>query len=249
MRSCRALLDGEEVEHREGDHRTRIRLAHAFDDRYISRDGIPIYVAADGPRALEVAGRVGDGWITSLQFSDWMVNAPEVLSSSLAAVKSAAAGADRERADFYTICSAGFCVLDEGEAPTSTRALEYVGAYAMMPFHAYADNPALADFLPQPIRDRLDRYDRVLAALPVSRDRRHQEVHRGHLSHLLPGEAEVLTDEIVRMTTLTGTAGEIAATIQRARSSWPAEPYVEPTAASGAKRSAGLRRQDRTVAV
>jgi 5,10-methylenetetrahydromethanopterin reductase len=215
VRSCRALLDGEEVEHREADHHTQIRLAHAFDDRYISRESIPIYVGADGPRALEVAGRFGDGWITSLQFSDWMVNAQEVLRSSLAAVKSAAIEAHREREDFYTMCSAGFCVLDEGEAPTSTRALEYVGAYAMMPFHAYADNPAIADYLPRPIRDRLDVYDGVLAALPVSQDRRHQEVHRGHLSHLLPGEAEVLTDEIVRMTTLTGTAGEIAATVQK----------------------------------
>ena len=84
-----------------------------------------------------------------------------------------------------------------------------------MPFHAYADNPAIADYLPRPIRDRLDVYDGVLAALPVSQDRRHQEVHRGHLSHLLPGEAEVLTDELVRMTTLTGTAGEIAATVQK----------------------------------
>lgn len=213
-RTCRALLDGEEVEQREGNVRTYIRLRHTFDDRYILRDGIPIYIAADGPRALEVAGRVGDGWITSLQFSNWMVNAPEVMRSSLRAVRSAAAEAHREPADFYTMCSAGFCVLDDGEAVTSPRALEYVGAYAMMPFHAYADNPAIADYLPPPVQERLELYDRVLAALPVSPDRRYQDVHRGHLSHLLPGEAEVLTDEIVRMTTLAGTADEIAAMIQ-----------------------------------
>jgi hypothetical protein len=38
----------------------------------------------------------------------------------------------------------------------------------------------------------------------------YQEVHAGHLSHLLDGEAAVLTDEIVRMTTLIGTAEEIS---------------------------------------
>ena len=47
------------------------------------------------------------------------------------------------------------------------------------------------------------------------RSRRHQETHRGHLSHLLEGEAAVLTEEIVRMTTLTGTAEEIAAVLRR----------------------------------
>ncbi len=49
----------------------------------------------------------------------------------------------------------------------------------------------------------------MLARFSVPRDRRYQEVHRGHLSHLLPGEAEVLTDEVIRATTLTGTAAEI----------------------------------------
>jgi alkanesulfonate monooxygenase SsuD/methylene tetrahydromethanopterin reductase-like flavin-dependent oxidoreductase (luciferase family) len=212
--ACRGLLDGGEIEHREGHKRTCIRLRHGVDDRYVSRDGIRIYVAADGPRALAVAGRVGDGWITSLQFSNWMVNAPDVMRSSFEAVKTAAADSGRGFGDFYTMCSAGFCVLEEGEAPTSGRALEYIGAYAMMPFHAYSDNPAIAAYLPPPVQDRLELYERVLAALPVARDRRHQEVHRGHLSHLLPGEADVLTDDIVRMTTLTGTAGEIAAMIR-----------------------------------
>jgi alkanesulfonate monooxygenase SsuD/methylene tetrahydromethanopterin reductase-like flavin-dependent oxidoreductase (luciferase family) len=215
VNACRALLDGEEIEHREAHDSKYIRLSHGVDDRYVSRDGIPVYVAADGPRALDVAGRSGDGWITSLQFSNWMVNAPDVMRSSFGAVKTAAADAGRELGDFYTMCSAGFCVLEEGEAAASPRALEYIGAYAMMPFHAYADNPAIAAYLPPAVQDRLELYERVLAALPVSRDRRHQEVHRGHLSHLLPGEAEVLTDDIVRMTTLTGTASEIAAMIRK----------------------------------
>jgi phthiodiolone/phenolphthiodiolone dimycocerosates ketoreductase len=31
----------------------------------LSKGGIPIYVAATGPRALDVAGRYGDGWVTN----------------------------------------------------------------------------------------------------------------------------------------------------------------------------------------
>jgi hypothetical protein len=49
----------------------------------------------------------------------------------------------------------------------------------------------------------------------VPRDRLHQETHRGHLSHLLPGEEEVLTEDIMRSTMLVGTAPEIAAVLTR----------------------------------
>ena len=215
VRSCRDLLAGKEVAHRDGDQLSQIRLRHA-EDRYVDRESIRLCVAADGPRALAVAGESGDGWITTLQFSNYMSNSPDVFKASFETVRDSAAMAGRSLDDFYTMCSAGFCVLEEGESPTSPRVLEHVGAYAMMPFHAYADNPAVADHLPPPVRDRLDMYERhVLARFAVSRDRRYQETHRGHLSHLLPGEADVLTDELVRMTTLTGTPSEIVAVLRR----------------------------------
>jgi len=214
-RACRALLDGEEVLHQDAEHARYIRLRHA-EGRYVDTSHIPIYMAADGPRALAATGAQAEGWITSLQLSHYMETSVDVFTESFATVRRAADEAGRSMDDAYTMASAGFCVLDEGESPTSERALEYIGAYAMLPFHAYADNPGIADYLPPPIRDRLDVYEReVLARFDVAADRRYQETHRGHLSHLLEGEAEVLTDDIVRMTTLTGTAQEIARLLSR----------------------------------
>src|SRR6185437_16714553 len=82
-------------------------------------------------------------------------------------------------------------------------------------FHSYACHPEIAEYLPPPIRDRLEIYEReVLDRLPVARERIYQEVHAGHLAHMLDGEAAVLTEEIVRMTTLIGTAEEIAAQLR-----------------------------------
>ncbi|HUB76497.1 MAG TPA: hypothetical protein VL977_05535, partial [Solirubrobacteraceae bacterium] len=108
----------------------------------------------------------------------------------------------------YTIWSNTLCLLRPGERPTSQRVLRRVGAYAMMPFHSWADNPGIAEHLPHAVRERLELYEReVLARFPGPR---HSHTHRGHLSHLQPGEERVLTDEIVRMTTLTGDAEEIA---------------------------------------
>lgn len=210
VRDCKQLLAGEEVVHREGKTERLIRRTH-LEGRYVDAD-VPVYVAADGPRALALVGEQADGWITSLQYSSVMDNAAEVFAGSQARVLEAADAAGRTGFSPYSMWSVGFCVLAEGEPPTSGRALERIGAYAMMPFHAYADNPAIAEHLPPPVRERLPLYDKLLARFDD--DRRHQETHRGHLSHLLDGEAEILTDEIVRMTTLTGTADEIVAVLR-----------------------------------
>lgn len=212
---CRALLDGEEIVYREGRRERHIRFAHARDD-YVDTEGIPVYVAADGPKALAAAGQAGDGWIITLQYANVMRNAPDVFAGSLAALRAAAAEAGREDCPAYAMYSACICILEPGESAVSERALEHVGMAAMMPFHAYADDPSIAAYLPPPLQDRLEIYEReVLDKLPVPRDRVYQEHHRGHLSHLLPGEEKVLTDEIVRMTTLTGTAEDIAGILRR----------------------------------
>jgi alkanesulfonate monooxygenase SsuD/methylene tetrahydromethanopterin reductase-like flavin-dependent oxidoreductase (luciferase family) len=211
---CRALLRGEAATHREGKHEREIRFRHT-EGRYVDTDQpVPVYIAADGPKALAVAGEVADGWVITLQYANVMDNAAAVFSGSLAQVEAAASSAGRSLAEAYKMYSTCVCILQAGESAVSERALEHVGMAAMMPFHAYADHPEIAEFLPPPLQDRLEIYEReVLRRFGVPRDRVYQETHRGHLSHLLEGEAAVLTDEIVRMTTLTGTAEEIAAVL------------------------------------
>jgi len=215
---CRALLDGEEVLHKWGRYEQPIRFRHT-EGRYVDTEHhTPVYIAADGPKALAAAGAAADGLVVSLMYANTMSNAAEVFAGSLASVNAAAAAADRVIDDLYTMWSISVCVLEPGESPMSERALEHIGAGAMMPFHGYADDPTIAEYLPPPIRDRLDVYEReVLSRFGVPRDRIYQETHRGHLSHLLEGEAAVLTEEIVRMTTLTGTAEEIADVLRGVR--------------------------------
>jgi 5,10-methylenetetrahydromethanopterin reductase len=212
---CRALLDGDEALHREGDRDRFVRFGHK-EGLYVDLEHrIPVYVGADGPKALAVAGEIGDGWIVTLQYANVMDNAPEIFAGSLAQVQAAAEQAGRSLDGAYTIYSACVCVLEPGESAVSPRALEQVGMAAMMPFHAYADDPSIAAYLPPPLQERLEVYEReVLSRFRAPRDRAYQETHRGHLSHLLEGEPAVLTDEIVRMTTLTGTAEEIAGTLR-----------------------------------
>jgi alkanesulfonate monooxygenase SsuD/methylene tetrahydromethanopterin reductase-like flavin-dependent oxidoreductase (luciferase family) len=212
---CRALLDGEEVEHAWDGRRTPVRLRHA-GEIYVDTRDIPVYVAADGPKALAAAGAAGDGWVVTLQYSHLMQTGHEVFAASLAAVRDAARAAGREGFEPYTMLSAVTCILDEGESAVSERALAQAGPGAMLAFHAWACDRSIGPYLPPFIQDRLEIFQRaVLDRFDVTPDRVFQEVHRGHLSHLLPGEEEVLTEEIMRATTLTGTAQEIAGTLSR----------------------------------
>jgi len=213
---CRELLHGNEVPHRWGRHEKPVRFRQT-PGRYIDIDHpTPVYMAADGPRALAAVGEAADGWIASLMYANVMSDTAAVFSDAFAQVKAAARAAGRSADDLYTMWSISICVLEEGESATSPRALAQIGAGAMMPFHAYADDPRIGAFLPPPIRERLAVYEReVLSRLPAAdRARIYQETHRGHLAHLLEGEAAVLTEEIVRMTTLTGTAAEIATVLR-----------------------------------
>jgi alkanesulfonate monooxygenase SsuD/methylene tetrahydromethanopterin reductase-like flavin-dependent oxidoreductase (luciferase family) len=211
---CRALLRGEATRHRLTTSEREIRFRHA-PGTYIDPQDIPIYVGADGPKALQAAGESADGLVVTLQYSSVMTNAPEVFAGTLAAARQAAQAAGRSWDDVYTMWSIVHCILEPGEPATSPRALERVGAAAMMAYHSYACHPEIAEYLPPPIRDRLDLYEReVLSRLGVPRELVYQKVHDGHLSHLTDGEAAVLTDEIVRMTTLTGTVEEVAAVLR-----------------------------------
>src|SRR5260370_21909217 len=67
---CRKLLRGEEVMYREGKRERAIRFLHPNHGYINLKDPIPIHVAANGPKSLELTGEVGDGWITALSDPD-----------------------------------------------------------------------------------------------------------------------------------------------------------------------------------
>jgi probable F420-dependent oxidoreductase len=73
-----------------------------------SASRLPIWVAAYGPKALALAGEIGDGFI--LQLAD-----PDITAWSIAAVRQAAADAGRDPASI-TICVAAPAYVTDGSA-------------------------------------------------------------------------------------------------------------------------------------
>src|ERR1700690_4186602 len=71
---CRTLLDGGEAHHRWGRYERPVAFRQA-PGRYIDIEHrIPLYIAADGPKALAVAGEAADGLIVSLMYADVMAD-------------------------------------------------------------------------------------------------------------------------------------------------------------------------------
>src|SRR6185437_15256860 len=204
--SCRTLLRGDEVLFHEGERERWIRFLHP-DRGYINiKDPIPIHIAANGPKAIELAGELGDGWITTL-------SSPERLRNDLVHLRRGAERTGRSLANFPIMSMTTGCVLKPGESATSPRVVERVGPRAIVPLHAMWEGSAVTP--PWMPRGLWERYrDEYVAQMKTPEDRRYLEVHEGHLIYLKPGEEKYLDESFIRATTLTGTADEIVARLR-----------------------------------
>ncbi len=203
----RHLLKGEEVLYRDGKRERWIRFLHQ-DNGYINlKDPIPIHIAADGEKALELAGEIADGWLTV--FAD----APR-FRQKFDAVKKGAARAGRSVAKMPTAMLSTGCVLRDGESITSPRVVERVGPFAVVMLHALWEQSAVGEGLPAPLHKLWERYrDEYVTKMKTPADRRYLEMHEGHLIYLRPGEEKYIEESLVR-TTLTGRGEEIIARLK-----------------------------------
>ena len=203
----RKLLRGEEVLYREGKREQWIRFLHQ-DRGYINlKDPIPIHIAADGAKALELAGEIGDGWLTV------MADAPR-FREKFDLVRKGAERAGRSVAKLPTAVLTTGCVLRDGESITSPRVVERVGAFAIVMLHALWEQSAVGAGLQGPMLKLWERYrDEYVARMKTPADRRYLEMHEGHLIYLRPGEEKYVDENLVRFT-LTGRGDEIIARIK-----------------------------------
>ena len=133
----RTLLKGEEVMYREGGRERAIRFLHQNHGYINMKDRIPIHIAADGPKALELAGELGDGWLTVLS------NAQRFRQKRESVLKGAARAGKSVAGIPMTVLGSG-CVLRDGESMISPRVLERIGPFAVVFLHALWEACAVA---------------------------------------------------------------------------------------------------------
>ena len=166
-----------------------------------TRDPIPLYVAASGPRARGLKAKLGAGWIATSGDVGAMADMRERWQA-----------AGREAQPLVAVVMTGGAVLEEGEPADSARAVAQAGPRAAMLLHRAADAalaglPMMAS-MPPAIAETAAGYVE-LARRFTPQGAHYLENHRGHLMFVKPEERPFVTAELIRLTTFTATEKEL----------------------------------------
>ncbi|HWD58775.1 MAG TPA: LLM class flavin-dependent oxidoreductase [Stellaceae bacterium] len=219
IRVVAALLRDETVEAAIEGKKRLIRLLNPELGLVNTRDPVPLYIAATGPKARALTAKLGAGWI----------NTAGDAAGAAAGMREMAAlwrDAGREHAALDAVVLTGGAVLEPGEALDSDRVVAQAGPRAAMLLHRAADQalgglPPMAT-LPPALAEPIAGY--VETARQFRPQGAHYlENHRGHLMFVKPEERPFVTPELIRATTITGSEAEIKTTI----ASFAAAGYTE----------------------
>ena len=164
-----------------------------------------MYVSGFGPKSLALAGKHGDGIVLSVPPN------PALAEGLWKSVDRGAAEVGRtiDKANFPATTLNTIVILEPGEAVDSERVRHLCGAFAIAGLHYSYDqwrnfgrmprNPAVADMW--------DDYTALLETVPE--DRRHQRIHAGHNSWVVPEEERFVTKALIESSCLVGTEDDI----------------------------------------
>jgi 5,10-methylenetetrahydromethanopterin reductase len=194
-----ALLRGEAVDYRYRDRRRPIKML-TDNKKYMSLEPkIPLYVSGFGPRAMELAGKHGDGLVFAI---------PPRGVAVREALQHAAAGAARvgRRLDGFKNCAlTNVALLEPGEAVDSPRVVRTIGPNVMASVYYFYDEVQERGIEPPEfLRPIWKRYCALVERTPAAH--RHFRTHEFHYTWLHPGEAELIDANLIRATCLVGTA-------------------------------------------
>jgi alkanesulfonate monooxygenase SsuD/methylene tetrahydromethanopterin reductase-like flavin-dependent oxidoreductase (luciferase family) len=207
LRVVRTLLKGEAVEYTYAGRTREIQFLHQ-DLHYLDLEHpIPIYVAANGPKACEIAGEFGDGWVTA-------VGSPAEVKAQRAMIDQGARKAGRELPNpFDTTALIGGCVLRPGEKLTDDRVIDETGSFVSAILHfayeIWKDMGKKDELIPPYFANVWDQYLARVEDMSLPEQARFRQIHDGHCTYLQPGERKFMTPEAIKGSCLVGTPEEI----------------------------------------
>ena len=205
VRVVTALLREETVE-AEIEGKTRlIRLLNPELGLINTRNPIPLWVAASGPRARSLTAKLGAGWIAT-------TGDVEGAAAAMADMRQRWQAAGRDAGELQSVVLTGGAILAEGEPADSPRAVAQAGPRAAMLLHRAAD-AALSEMpmmapMPPSVAETAAAYVE-LARKFTPQGAHYLENHRGHLMFVKPEERPFVTAELIRRTTFTATEKEL----------------------------------------
>lgn len=201
IRVIRGMWAGETVDFNFEGVTRKIRFLNPELELINIDDPIGIFVSALGPRGRRMVADLGVNWTIPVGNVGRAIGAIEEMRKTW--VESG-----RDTKDLYAVASGGGCVLDAGEAFDSPRAKAQAGPGAAMFLHDLAEVSVHGDMTRGVPAELIDAYQEIYAAFEPA-DARYLESNRGHLMVVRPNEEHLVTAELIKMMTLTGTASEL----------------------------------------
>ncbi len=198
---CRGLLNGETVPYQEGERQRMITFLNP-DGGFINvKDAIPVYVAGSGPKTLEMAGEIGDGVILFGTVGD------SLLKYTLSHIRRGAERAGKRLEDLYILVLTALHFTKPGESLADLQ--RAVGPLVTSECNIFALSVKDPFELPGDIRADLMAFKNAYRTPTAPIETRHLDLYTGYCAEFKPEHEPLVTDKMIKETTLTGTPEEI----------------------------------------
>ena len=198
---CRGLLRGETVPYQEGERQRMIRFLNP-DEGFINlANRIPVYVAGSGPKTLELAGEIGDGVILFGTVGD------SLLKYTLSHIRRGAERAGKRLEDLYILVLTALHFTKPGESLADLQ--QAVGPLVVSECNIFALSVTDPYQLPGDIRDELMTFKHAYRTPTAPIETRHLDLYTGYCAEFKPEHEPLVTERMIKETTLTGTPEEI----------------------------------------
>ncbi|MGE3774551.1 MAG: LLM class flavin-dependent oxidoreductase, partial [Gammaproteobacteria bacterium] len=220
---CQGLFKNQITDYSEGDRHRKIRFLNP-DMGYINiKDPIPVYISASGPKVAQMAGEIADGVIL------FGAVHPSIVKWMVDNVKIGAKKAGRDPDKIYVLSMTAF-YLTKNEKDIETREVrEAVGPMVASSSNIFAlsthHDPNL---LPADLRDELVAFTNVYKDPEAPVETRHLKLYSGYLQKLRPEHEALMTEKIMRATTLVGTKDQIVESIRQMQAAGVHQVAVQP---------------------
>jgi alkanesulfonate monooxygenase SsuD/methylene tetrahydromethanopterin reductase-like flavin-dependent oxidoreductase (luciferase family) len=199
----RGLFSGREVEYREGERHRMIRFFHQQMGFVNLRQQIPIYIAANQPKAMELAGAIGDGFITS------RTTTVDGWRDAWQRVRRGAESNGRAAAELSSVVLTGVALMRPGESYDSPRLKSAAGAWSTVALHSLYEGVTSIEQAPASLRPIFKEYKTYMDDRMRGDESYYLTLHEGHGLYVRPEEERFVTAELIRHTTMTSPPEEL----------------------------------------
>ena len=201
IETCRGLWNKETVPYSEGDRDRQIRFLNP-DGPFINLDEkIPVHVAGSGPKTLQLAGEIGDGVILFGTVGDGL------LEYTLGHIRKGAERAGKRFEDMYINVTTAVHFQQPNEGLADLQAV--VGPLVVSECNIFALSVKDPMELPEDIRHQILAFKDAYRTENAPIETRHLDLYTDYCAEFKPEHESLVTEQMIKETTLTGTVDEI----------------------------------------